>query len=101
VGEAKVLVETVQLDPSASRQIGPRARTTDLLHNRREEIESAVAEASAIAQHAVSTSEDKNGWRVKKLDVQFGLTLAAEAGVIVSKASADASFQVTISIERG
>lgn len=34
------------------------------------------------------------------MEVTFGLTLAAEAGVILSKASAEASFEVTLSVER-
>jgi hypothetical protein len=34
------------------------------------------------------------------MEVTFGITLAAEAGVILSKASAEASFEVTLTVER-
>jgi len=33
--------------------------------------------------------------------VKFGLVLTAEAGVVLSRASAEASFEVTLTIERG
>ena len=99
--EAKVLVETVRFDSSGTRQIGPRDRTTSLLQDRRGDIEAAVSEASAILQASVTTVEDKAGWRVSSIEAKFGLTLAAEAGVILSKASAEASFEVTVTIERG
>ncbi|MGB0072326.1 MAG: CU044_2847 family protein [Terracidiphilus sp.] len=96
-----VWVETVEFDSAGTRQIGPRVRTTALLRDRRDDIEAAVGEASAIIQESVTKVEDKGGWRVKSLEAKFGLTLAAEAGVILSKASAEASFEVTITIERG
>ncbi len=96
-----VRVETVELDSAGARQIGPRTRATALLRDRRDDIEAAVGEASTIVQESVSKVEDKGGWRVKSLEAKFGLTLTAEAGVIVSRASAEASFEVTITIERG
>jgi hypothetical protein len=46
------------------------------------------------------------GWAVPEMDVRvetvltFGVTLAAEAGVIVSEASAEASFEVALTIAR-
>lgn len=96
-----MLVETVQLDSSGSRQIASKARATALLRDRRAEIEAAVREASSIAQEAAASTDDRKGWRVKTVEAQFGLMIGAEAGVIVSKASADASFQITVTIERG
>jgi Trypsin-co-occurring domain 1 len=100
VPEAKVQVETVQLELSGTRQIRSRTHTTELLQDRREDIEAAVREASTIIQNSVAKVEDKAGWSIKRLEAKFGLTLAAEAGVILSKASAEASFEVTVTIER-
>ena len=101
MSEASVLVETVQFDSSGTRQIAPRTRTTSLLRDRRDDIEAAVSEASTIVQDSVANVEDKNGWRLKTIEAKFSLTLAAEAGVILSKASAEASFEITLTIERG
>lgn len=98
---AGVRVETVELDASGTRQIRQRGRTTALLRDRASDIESAVQEASAIVQESVAKVQDKDGWRTKSVEVKFGLVLTAEAGVVLSRASAEASFEVTLTIERG
>ena len=99
--EPKVRIETVQLNQSGTRQISSKTRTTELLQDRRDDIEAAVCEASNIIQDSVVKVEDKGGWRVKSLEAKFGITLSAEAGVILSRVSAEASFEVTVTIERG
>src|SRR5690348_10646242 len=96
----EVRVETVTLDSSSNRQIKAATRTTALLQDRRDDIESAIREASTIIQESVDTVEGKSGWHVKRVDAKFGLMLAAEAGVVISRASAEASFELTITIER-
>ena len=98
---ANVLVETVQVDSSGNRQIGARTRTTSLLRDRRDDIEAAVREASTIVQDSVANVEDKDGWHFKSVEAKFGLVLSAQAGVILTRASAEASFEVTVTIERG
>jgi hypothetical protein len=95
-----VRVETVELDAVGTRQIGPRPRTTALLQERRGDIEAAIGEACEIVQDSVAKVEARHGWRVSHLEAKFGLTLGVEAGVILSKASAEASFEVTVTIER-
>jgi len=99
--EPNVRVETVELDSSGTRQIRPRGHTTALLRDRADDIEAAVQEAATIVQGSVSKVQDKGGWRTKSVEVKFGLVLTAEAGVILSRASAEASFEVTLTIERG
>jgi Trypsin-co-occurring domain 1 len=101
VAEANVRVETVELDLSGTRQIKQRSRTTALLRDRAEDIEAAVQEASAIVQRSVAKVNDKDGWHMKSVEVKFGLVLTAEAGVVLSRASAEASFEVTLTIDRG
>jgi Trypsin-co-occurring domain 1 len=96
-----VWVETVEPNFSETRQIKQRGRTTSLLRDRAEDIEAAVQEASDIVQGSVAKVHDKDGWQTKSVEVKFGLVLAAEAGVILSRASAEASFEVTLTIERG
>jgi Trypsin-co-occurring domain 1 len=100
VAGPNVRVETVELDASGTRQIKQRSRTTALLRDRADDIESAVQEASAIVQGSVAKVQDKDGWQLKSVEVKFGLVLAAEAGVVLSRASAEASFEVTLTIER-
>ncbi|NUR00196.1 MAG: hypothetical protein HOY79_27790 [Streptomyces sp.] len=97
---ADIRVETVALDATGNRQIASRNRPTATLGERAAEIEEAIVQASAIAQRSLDQVPERAGWQVKSLDVTFGLTLAAEAGVILSKASAEASFEVTLTVER-
>jgi hypothetical protein len=97
---AEVRVETVVLGVSGNRQIGPRTRTTAALSERAGEIEEAIVQASTIAQESLARVPVHQGWQVTSMEVSFGLTLAAEAGVILSKASAEASFEVTLTLER-
>ncbi|MBR7826639.1 hypothetical protein KDK95_10010 [Actinospica sp. MGRD01-02] len=101
LAEVEVRVETVLLDNAGQRQIGAKTRTTALLKERREDIEAAVAEASAVLKDSAARLQDGDGWRVASVEAKFGITLGAEAGVILSKASAEASFEVTITVERG
>lgn len=96
----EVRVETVALDAAGSRQIGTRTRASELLSERAAELQEAVLQASAIAQQSLSRVPQRDGWRVSSAQVVFGLTLGAEAGVILSKASAEASFEVTLTVER-
>ncbi|URN07682.1 hypothetical protein LUW74_32880 [Actinomadura madurae] len=98
--DSLVRVETVSIDRAGTRQIRSKDRSTDSLAARREEIQTAIEEASSILQEAAAKSPDAAGWRVTTLEATFGLTVAAEAGIVVSKASAEASFEVTITIER-
>lgn len=100
MAEANVQVETFELDWSGTRQIKQRSRTTALLRDRADDIESAVQEASEIVQGSVAKVQDKDGWQMKSVEVKFGLVLTAEAGVVLSRASAEASFEVTLTIER-
>ncbi len=97
---AGVRVETVELDAAGTRQISSRHRATAALQERRGDVEAAVREACQIVQESVAKVDAQHGWRVSRLEARFGLTLAAEAGVIVSRASAEASFEVTVTIER-
>ena len=77
-----------------------RQRATELLSERRSDIESAVGEACGIVQDSAAKLDERHGWRVSTLEAKFALTLSAEAGVIVSRASAEASFEITVTIER-
>jgi hypothetical protein len=100
VSTSVVRVETVEMDAQGSRQIRSRNRGTAALEERAAELEQAIVSASEIAQDSLARMPARDGWRVNSLEVTFGLTLAAEAGVILSKASAEVSFEVTLTVER-
>jgi hypothetical protein len=98
-GVPKVLVEVVDLNNVGSRQIGAEDRATELLRSRAPDIKGAISEASEIARDSLATVAEGRDWRVHSLTMTFGLTLTAEAGIVVTKASAGASFSVTLTVE--
>lgn len=95
-----ILVDVVEVDQAGYRQISPTDRLTAQLSERRAEIEGAVALAADIVQNSVTATEEKGGFHVKEIEAKFGITLTAEAGVILSKMSAEATFEVTITVSR-
>lgn len=98
--EPSVRVETIDLDAWGARQMGTRSRASAPLRDRAGEIEEAIVQASAVAQESLARVPRREGWAVTSMEVVFGLTLAAEAGVILSKAFAEASFELTLTLER-
>lgn len=95
-----VRIETVNFDRHGNRQISAANRTASLLEERRAEIEAGIASAADIVRSSMASAETKDGWRVASVEATFGLTLSAEAGVVITKASAEASIEVTMTIER-
>ncbi|ONK12593.1 CU044_2847 family protein [Streptomyces sp. MP131-18] len=96
----EVRVETTELDARGARQIGARSRSSELLGDRAADVQAAIVQASDIARRALAQTPARDGWGVSSVEVTFGLTLAAEAGIILSKASAEASIEVTLTVER-
>nr|WP_245695399.1 CU044_2847 family protein [Streptomyces antibioticus] len=90
----------ISLDDRENREISETQRVTTQLAARSADIQEAIREASSIAQESLESLPQCSGWGVSGLEVTFGLTLAVEAGVIISKASGEASFEITLSIER-
>ncbi|MGW5053699.1 CU044_2847 family protein [Actinokineospora sp. NPDC004072] len=98
----QVRVETVEVDAAGGRQIAARGRASELLADRRGEVQDGIRAAVAMVRDAMAEERaDGDGWRVSSIEATFGISLAAEAGVILTKASAEASFEVTLTIERG
>jgi hypothetical protein len=95
-----VRVETVELDAAGSRQISSKYKSTALLQERREEIQEGIRAAVDLVRDSLSEDKAKDGWRVSSVEATFGITLSAEAGVILTRASAEASFEVTLTVER-
>lgn len=98
--DSVVVVETVEVDRSGNRQISPRTQSAELLRDRRNDIRAAVVEAAGLIQESVEGVEEKPGWSISKFEATFGIALKVEAGVIISRVAADASFQIKVTMER-
>jgi hypothetical protein len=90
----------VQVVPAENRrEISWGSNKVQNLADRVQGIKAACAfRASAVAD-SLTTLPRAPGWRVGEVSETFGLSLAAEAGVILMKASAETTFEVTVTFE--
>jgi len=97
VGEV-VFVPVVEI--TTGREIGWNTNVSELLRSRLSDIKAAIsAGAESVASSLISLPTAET-WQVKEVSASFGITLAAEAGVLLSKASTEATFDVTITFQR-
>ncbi|GAB3965552.1 CU044_2847 family protein [Plantactinospora veratri] len=95
-----VRVEVFPTDGTDPRQIGPNRRLTTLLQERADDIGTAVRDISRMLRESVESEPEESGFRVSTVTSTFGLSLATSGGVVVTRASAEVSFEVTLTIER-
>jgi len=92
--EKKVLVQVVPVDEG--REIGWGESTAEQLRNRLEDIRLAVKEGAKAVADSLEGLPGAKGWRLEEVSAKFGVTLTAQTGVILSSASAGATFEVTV-----
>jgi hypothetical protein len=100
MSDRAIVIETVEIDHLGNRQIGTRTRSAELLRDRRDDVKAAVAETAELIQHSMDGVKEKAGWNISKIEATFGIALKVEAGVIISRVATDASFQITVTVER-
>ena len=96
--EKMVLVQVVPVDEG--REIGWGANIAEQLRNRLEDIRLAIAEGAKAVADSLEGLPGAKGWRLGEVSAKFGVTLTAQAGVILSNASAGATFEVTVLFKR-
>jgi hypothetical protein len=93
-----VLVRVVEV--RGGREISWGNNLAEQLGNRAAEIRAAIQAGAATVAAGLRELPDAKGWVLGEVEVSFGVTLTAEAGVLLSKASAEATFEVTVSYQR-
>jgi len=93
-----VLVQVVEVH--AGREIARAPQVAELLRDRVDEIRDAIVTGAQTIAGTLRELDAAPGWKLDEVSASFGLTLAAEAGVILSKASASAAFDVTVKFQR-
>jgi hypothetical protein len=71
------------------------------LADRQDDIRGAIEAGSQTVANSIESLPSPPGWRLSEVSAKFGITLTAEAGVIVSRASAGATFEVPVKFTRG
>jgi len=96
--EKNVFVQVVSVDEG--REIGWGESTAEQLRNRLEDIRLAVKEGVKAVAESLEGLPGAKGWQLGEVSAKFGVTLTAQAGVILSSASAGATFEVTVLFKR-
>jgi hypothetical protein len=94
----RVLVQVVPVENG--REISWGSNKVQSLEQRLADIKAAIASGAAAVADSLGTLPRPEGWQVSEVSGSFGLSLAAEAGVILTKASAETTFEVTVTFER-
>lgn len=93
-----VWVQVVELDEG--REIGWGSNLARQLGDRAEDLRAAIRAGSATIAESLASVQSPGGWQLTEVSASFGVTLTAEAGVILSRASGAATFDVTVRFER-
>jgi hypothetical protein len=96
---SEVLIQVVP-GAVAGREIGWGTNVAERLESRLDDIRRAIASGATAVAESLGTLPSARDWHLDNVTASFGITLTAEAGAILSKASAGATFDVTITYKR-
>jgi hypothetical protein len=99
MNEGAVLVQ-VATDAADHRQIRWDINVAERLESRIDDIKASISKAASAIAESLPETVDSKGWEPKEISATFGISLTAEAGAIISKAEAGATFEVSISFVR-
>ncbi|WP_433305070.1 CU044_2847 family protein [Actinoplanes sp. CA-030573] len=93
-----VLVKVVET--GEGREISIRDNVAERLRDRVADLRGAVLAGAQALNADLDQLPEQPQWQANKLEAKFGITLTADAGVVLSRAGAEATFEVTISFSR-
>ena len=96
----RVWVQVIDVDVAADREVTFGRNLAQELSDRAGDIRGAIEAGSASVAKSLPSLGASEGWQLGEVSASFGITLTAEAGVIVSKASAGATFEVSVKFTR-
>jgi hypothetical protein len=99
-GAERVWVQVIDVDVAADREITFGRNPAEGLVDRVDDIRGAIEAGSDSVAKSLKALTSPEGWRLGEVSASFGITLTAEAGVILSKASAGATFEVSVTFTR-
>jgi hypothetical protein len=94
----EVLVQVLPVD--GGREIGWGSNQVAVLRDRLADVREAVVSGARAVADSLDGLPSAKGWRLDEVSGSFGICLTAEAGVILTKASAAATFEVTVTFQR-
>ena len=95
---AEVWVQVVPVD--GGREISWGSNRVQSLADRLEDVKAAIAAGARAVADSLPGLPMTSGWELDEVTGSFGLSLTAEAGVILTKASVETTFEVTVTYKR-
>ncbi|MGC4807444.1 CU044_2847 family protein [Micromonospora sp. DT233] len=93
-----VLIQVVEV--AGGREIGWGGNAVEQLRTRVADIQAAVIAGARAVSADLDSLPTQQNWQASEVSATFGITLSAEAGVVLSRASAESSFEVTVTYQR-
>jgi hypothetical protein len=98
-GVDNVWVQVVPLD--SQRQITWGSDVAQRLQERIGDVRNAITTGTATVASSLDSLDAPVGWKLDEISASFGIALTAEAGVLLTKASGEATFEVSVTFRRG
>jgi hypothetical protein len=98
IAEEPVLIQVV--DVQEGREIAWGGNAATRLSARLDDIRRAVTAGTRAVAAGLTDLPATEHWQINEVSATFGMTLTAEAGVLLSKAGAEATFEVTVTFQR-
>lgn len=89
-----VQIQVVEIEPG--REISWGTNLAESLDDRLDDIRNAITTGCGAVANSLVSLPAADGWELDEVSATFGITLSAEAGVILTKASASSTFEVTV-----
>jgi hypothetical protein len=97
--EAQILVQVVP-EVAVGREISWGSSAAERLEERLDDVRRAIEAGASAVSKSLGALPAATNWRLEEVSATFGVTLTAEAGVLLSKASAGATFEIAVKYER-
>jgi hypothetical protein len=94
----KVLVQVVPVE--GGREIGWGSSQVEAFRDRLSDVREAVISGAQAVADSLPGLPSADGWQLGEVSGSFGICLTAEGGVILTKASAAVTFEVTVTFQR-
>lgn len=88
------------IDLADGREIAWGGGMTERLKGRVDEVRQAVAEGVAAIASGLAALPKVEGWQAQEVSASFGIGIVAETGIVLTKASGEATFEVSVTYRR-
>jgi hypothetical protein len=101
MSEPEVWVETVRIGGSGpTSPIGPQKPLAEIMKSRQEDINNAVGSISSLIRASLQRLQSDDEWRLDQFEANVGVSLTAEAGALITKASSTGTIGIKLTYKR-